>query len=681
MKGLLLVICCVIGMSYVWAQPQKGVSKKESAKNANYDDKAPITTKASSLPLDRLAAQKRTLLIQADSQASTHPEETIDLLEQFFELSVKRRSTDPSRDQYAYFLLGKVYMELGRYSSAVDAFKQAETYFTEENTPRPPNSKGGSRLTLHRLDFLPSLGLAYQQAGKFPEALSYLEAYLALAQSENQIKHQVQAENLLGDLLAAQGQNQAALQHYQQALTLTALTNDSRGTFNSLDNIANNYSSINENQQARGSYKQATKVAVELGDDTLLAQTHEKMGELYRQDDLLDSAIYAESQSLAIRQAGSDTLGVIRQQNKISELLLTQQHVPQALDYLQGSLSLAQAVGDIETEAKVHELLATGYEQTQAVDQALYHYKQVRLLQDTLAQVQQQAFQQTLSKTENLALRDRKIATLLKEQALQDEKISMLQRQQTLQRRMLWGLGIGLVILAVAAFWVIRSNRARRRANQLLALKSLRSQMNPHFIFNSLNSINGFIAQHDDRTANKYLADFSKLMRTVLDHSQYDFVSLETEIAVLELYVKLEHFRFGDKFDYDITIDPVLNRELTEIPPMLVQPYIENAIWHGLRYKPEKGHLSINIAQRGDRLFVGIEDDGIGRRKSAELKTKNQKTHQSTGLKNTAQRVDIINELYQANLSVQISDIWPTQAHTGTRVELLMPLRIRTDQH
>ena len=149
--------------------------------------------------------------------------------------------------------------------------------------------------------------------------------------------------------------------------------------------------------------------------------------------------------------------------------------------------------------------------------------------------------------------------------------------------------------------------------------------MNPHFIFNALNSVNSFIATNDERTANKYLSDFSQLMRSVLENSEQDFIPLEKEIDLLELYTKLEHFRFKDKFDYSITVDENVKVNEFQIPPMLLQPYIENAVWHGLRYKQEKGKLEINIAQKTkDEITITIIDDGVGREKSKALKTENQ---------------------------------------------------------
>ena len=213
-----------------------------------------------------------------------------------------------------------------------------------------------------------------------------------------------------------------------------------------------------------------------------------------------------------------------------------------------------------------------------------------------------------------------------------------------------------------------KSIKQQKLSNNLLALKSLRSQMNPHFIFNALNSVNSFIASSDERTANKYLTDFSLLMRAVLENSEEDFIPLEKEVELLDLYTKLEHFRFQDKFDYSITIDDNVHVNEFQIPPMLLQPYIENAVWHGLRYKKEKGKLDITISQSAkDQIHITIADNGIGREKSKAMKTQNQKKHNSKGLGNIKKRVAILNEMYKDKVDVFIDD-YQDEEDTGTKV-------------
>jgi len=193
--------------------------------------------------------------------------------------------------------------------------------------------------------------------------------------------------------------------------------------------------------------------------------------------------------------------------------------------------------------------------------------------------------------------------------------------------------------------------------------------MNPHFIFNALNSVNNFIAKNDERSANRFLSDFSTLMRSVLENSEEDFIPLSKELKLLELYTELEHSRFPEKFDYKITVDKHIDIESFQIPPMLLQPYIENAIWHGLRYKEDKGFLNIDFSTIDtNSITIKIEDNGIGRKKSAALKTQHQKKQRSKGMGNIKKRISVLNKMYKDKVDVTITDI--SNDGTGTCVIL-----------
>ncbi len=203
-------------------------------------------------------------------------------------------------------------------------------------------------------------------------------------------------------------------------------------------------------------------------------------------------------------------------------------------------------------------------------------------------------------------------------------------------------------------------------------MKSLRSQMNPHFVFNALNSVNNFISENDERAANRFLSDFSMLMRKVLTNAEADFIPLTEEISLLQHYLKLEHDRFKDAFEYSFVIDDNLNTEQIQIPSMLVQPFVENAIWHGLRYLEQKGNLEINMKYEQNNLVISIKDDGIGRTYSQQLKTKNQKNYQSIGIKNIYKRVAIIKQLYKIPVAIDIQDasLANEKGYTGTIVTI-----------
>ncbi len=247
----------------------------------------------------------------------------------------------------------------------------------------------------------------------------------------------------------------------------------------------------------------------------------------------------------------------------------------------------------------------------------------------------------------------------------------LLENQMWTQRLIIIGLGLLLLAALISLLFIWRNVKARQKANDLLQLRSLRTQMNPHFIFNALNSVNNFISQSDERAANKFLSDFSKLMRMVLDHSQQDFISFEEEMQLLQLYLKLEQLRFRDKFSYTFTQDETLNKKV-EIPPMLIQPFVENAVWHGLRYKEDMGLLEVHVADKEDHILVTVQDNGIGRERSKALKTKNQSQYRSTGLRNAQERIQLINQLYEKQYELSVEDAHE-QGDVGTLITIKIP--------
>ncbi|WAC13060.1 sensor histidine kinase [Dyadobacter pollutisoli] len=207
-------------------------------------------------------------------------------------------------------------------------------------------------------------------------------------------------------------------------------------------------------------------------------------------------------------------------------------------------------------------------------------------------------------------------------------------------------------------------------------MASLRSQMNPHFIFNCLNSIQFFTAQNDAEKASDYLTKFSRLIRLVLENSKSEQVSLENELETLRLYIEMEAMRFPGKLHYKIQMDEGIDAGLTQIPPLLLQPFVENAIWHGLMQKEAGGTVRIALTQPGpDLLRVEITDDGIGRQKASDYKSKSATKSKSYGIKITADRIELINQLFQVQTSVQIMDLTDQQGlPAGTKVVLSIPV-------
>ena len=213
-----------------------------------------------------------------------------------------------------------------------------------------------------------------------------------------------------------------------------------------------------------------------------------------------------------------------------------------------------------------------------------------------------------------------------------------------------------------------------------IEMRALRAQMNPHFIFNVLNSIKLYMVQNDAQTASNYLTKFSKLIRMILNNSKAHLVSLEDELDALKLYIEIENFRFNNKFDFNIKVDEEIDQEFAEIPPLILQPYVENAIWHGLMHKSEgRGLLSIDITiDNADNLSFVIQDNGIGRKQAALLKSNSarKKKHKSIGMELTEDRIEMTNRFYNTNASVEVIDLMDADGKAaGTKVILLLPNR------
>ena len=236
-----------------------------------------------------------------------------------------------------------------------------------------------------------------------------------------------------------------------------------------------------------------------------------------------------------------------------------------------------------------------------------------------------------------------------------------------------------LFIILVSFRFLIKDIQRRNEVKEKLKssqLTALRAQMNPHFLFNSLNSIQEFIINQDKRSANRYLSKFSRLMRNILNMSALEEVDLQKEIESLDLYLSLEALRFEENFEYKIELDPNVDSELTMIPPMVVQPYVENAVKHGLLHKTGPKKLTVRFRMEKDFLVCEVVDNGIGRKKSEEIKKRESHLYSSKAMSLTQERLDLLNSTHKNQLSVEIIDLKDLmQIPIGTKVILRISLK------
>jgi len=385
-----------------------------------------------------------------------------------------------------------------------------------------------------------------------------------------------------------------------------------------------------------------------------------EIAKVYASDNQFDKAIAINQKLLNEAKDKNDFDTQIQQLQSLATIYFKKNEPEKAIAYLKEAYNLAAEQGKtVEVKKSLTQLLSY-YKSNGKDKESIALYEQFfqnfeQLIQSDSSLIDAKAFQIT----------EEKIRQLEKEKVLKDELIS---KKNTFNYFLM-----GSILLLLLFFgFIVKALYSIKTKNKEIALQSLRREMNPHFIFNSLNSVNQFISQNKELEANKYLTSYSNLMRNMMENSNKDFVTLSNEIEQLKKYLDLEHLRFQDKFDYEIIVDENLDTETTFVPNMIIQPHLENAIWHGLRYRETKGILLLKFTLKNGNVNVTIDDNGIGLTKSAELKTRNQKVHQSRGLTNTRERIGLLNELYKSNISFSVTE--KNSGTSGTIVEINFPL-------
>jgi hypothetical protein len=387
--------------------------------------------------------------------------------------------------------------------------------------------------------------------------------------------------------------------------------------------------------------------------------------------------------------------------NELSNTYLLVGDVKMALRYALQALQIAnsiQALQEIKTAAAT---LAKIYEKKKIYSKA-YYYDQLYKSTNSLLAPEEYKRKLSLIQVQNeldnqLAESSRLLSeNLIKKQEVKI-KLEQIEKVSILKNILIASLVIFL-ILGIIVFRNITLNRRNEKQRweynlelqkiesektkaelqqqtSELEMQALRSQMNPHFIFNSLNSINRFILQNNRAQASEYLTKFSRLVRMILQNSQSSLITLESELEALKLYLELECLRFNYHFSYKISIQNDLDICVMKVPPLIIQPYVENAIWHGLMHKEEKGQLSIEVSQENDYLFLKIRDDGIGREQAATCGGKSVINHKSMGLRITEGRIAMIQHSNRNQSPIMINDLVNTDGNAaGTEVIIKMPV-------
>ncbi|MEM9000658.1 MAG: histidine kinase [Bacteroidota bacterium] len=592
-------------------------------------------------------------------------EKSIDFIVQ--SIAVLGKNGNKGELSRSYTLLGEIYLFHQQYDLAIDNFKYALA------------KKKSIRTTL-------LLGQTYVLNKEFVAAENIVSPLLKV---KNMVPYQrVALYESLGDANVGMKDGKSALEFYQEGLKIAEKNQISPKVIDLSSKIGDTYAKSDRVQVAEGFYANSLELSAQQTPQRSI-QEKEKVADFYNQKNRFADEIQLRKKSLREleqlpNQTIGDNKGVVASDSitpqrinyKIANAYIAQDKLEEAIPYLQRSIVESGSEDDFVVQKDATRKLSEVYENQGDFSKAIEAYQKYAVVLDSLYIRKEQEISRVARLNREITIKQNRILSLEQERELSQSKYNLALTEQQLfeesnkrQRLIIYSLLFGIILLGLATFFFYRSNKQQKLANNILALRSLRSQMNPHFIFNALNSVNNFIAKSDERSANRFLSDFSVLMRTVLENSEEDFIPLSKELELLELYIKLEHSRFPEKFAYEISIGADVDIAQFHIPPMLLQPYIENAIWHGLRYKETKGFLKIGVnTMDASTIKIEIVDDGIGREKSAALKTKNQQKQKSKGMGNIKKRIAILNEMYKNKVDVAIGNLYKDE--TGTRVIL-----------
>ena len=404
-----------------------------------------------------------------------------------------------------------------------------------------------------------------------------------------------------------------------------------------------------------------------------------------------ESMVYQQKALSLAEELGQKAL-IAEQQYLVAQLYIFKEEYEKAIEYGLKSEKIADEESFVSLYHDIYQGLSTSYEKSGNYKKAFEYAWKLNKLIDTTYQAQI-ADQLKIFESER---KDNQINLLSSQNDLK-EKENLLLKAKNERNQILLGTAVISILLLIALLYAVYRNRQAQlrhvkeleslnaalsqqkdeitRMNMILELKALRAQMNPHFIFNCMSSIQECMLTGQLDEANIYLTKLSKLLRMVLEYSDEESISLDKELEILGLYLELESVRLKEGFQYTIHIDDEIFAEEILVPTLILQPFAENAIWHGLLNKPADRKLKVSISMKDSTLLCSIEDNGVGREKAIQLKSVKRK-HHSRGLKLIEKRLEILRQkTHRDDTGFTFQDLYGYHHEpTGTRVEITLPV-------
>lgn len=582
----------------------------------------------------------------------------------------------PLRQAKALNDMGVTYGMNEDYATAMAYFRKSQRVHQANNNP------------VGVADSYNNLGVAYKHLGDYPQSLDAHLKALAIYDEVGDLSGRGACLINIGIAYDLMKDPQKALAYFEKALAIKEQLQDEPGRAMALHNIALMY-------EAQGKYEQALRYLFEhlnilerTNDRLSMPNSFNSVGTVYLAMGHYDEAgRYFEksrqlAQTLDMKRSWAHAL------YNLARLDVKHQQPRAAVAKLEEHLSMVQDMGAPLLQRQSHDLMAEALASLGDYAGAYHHLKLATAFRDSLFDTEKnEAFRKWQARFD-VYEKDRQLDR-------QEQELQLLADRARADRRLRWALVVAVALAGFGALTFYQKYRLRQQTNEVLLSKNqliesqkteieqantalekrmLRAQLNPHFIFNALGAIQHFITANDRPAALKYLAKFSSLLRQVLEDSATTIVVLEEEIKLLKTYLDLEALRFDEGFSYDIEVAPELDSHTVEVPLFFIQPFVENAILHGLMPKPTNRQLHIYFFAAEGLTCCRITDNGIGRAAAAELKAQKAGSRPSRGIEVAQRRLATLNKNRDEPTLVFINDLYqPDGSAAGTEVVIQIP--------
>lgn len=564
---------------------------------------------------------------------------------------------------YGYNSLGRYFRDLSLFDKSIDKYKKALVISRK------------TKDTISEVKTLNAIGSVYRRQDDVRNALNYhqeaLERAIYIKNPKISIKESISnAQNSIGNIYISLKQYKLALDEFKKSIIIQISLNHQLGLAINYKNIGDAYQELGNTDAALKNYHLSLNYNNQINSKIGKIICGYSIANVLIKDKKYTQALTTVDTILQLAIKEKDKFYLSNTYNTLGLAQLNLNKLQAAKKNLETALNIATKFNIHTIIVKANENLSFLYAKKENYQKAYFYFKKAKdedaktLNERNLAYVTELITKYDKQRSEN------QIKDLAKK--------NQIAQLQITKNRTLWIIAFSVFMLIAVLVFSIDKQKGLKNEKKVLSLKqdALRSQMNPHFMFNALNSIKLYIIKNNQKKATSYLNKFSKFMRKILEASDVQETSLKEEIETMKLYLTLENIRFSNEINFNVKTDSSLNLEAIKIPPLVLQPFLENSIWHGLSSSKKAKEITIFIHKiSSEYVLINIEDNGIGRKASTKIKAKKHINRKSIGINLTKDRLTNFVKNKNNNYSIIYKDLEDENGNSsGTKVGIKLPL-------